>query len=88
MTQGLLVSRTTKLNLCKVAAKERSVVATENYKKYRNLYNLLLRTSKKMYFDKNFELFKHNPKRTWDLLKEATNLTKSHDNVEKLTMNN
>jgi len=71
-----------------VAAKERSVVATENYKKYRNLYNLLLRTSKKMYFDKNFELFKHNPKRTWDLLKEATNLTKSHDNVEKLTMNN
>ena len=35
MTQGLLISRTTKLELCKKAAKERSQLAIEQYKKYR-----------------------------------------------------
>jgi len=88
MTQGLLVSRATKLELCKKAAKERTQLASENYKKYRNLYNTLLRNSKKMYFDKGFDLFKHNPKKTWDLLKEATNLTKSNDSVSQLTVEN
>jgi len=41
-----------------------------------------------MYFDKNFELHKKNPKKTWDLLKEATNLTKSNDKIESLKINN
>ena len=41
-----------------------------------------------MYFDKNFDLFKRNPKKTWDLLKEASNLTKSNDKIEKLIVNN
>ena len=64
MTAGLMISRTKKLELCKLAARDRNNVTTEKYKKYRNLYNSLLRTSKKMYFDKNFDLFKKNPKKT------------------------
>jgi len=39
-----------------------------------------------MYFDKNFELHKRNPKKTWELLKEATYLTKSSDKIEKLNI--
>ena len=41
-----------------------------------------------MYFDKNFDLFKKNPKKTWDLLKEATNLNKCNSQIDKLTINN
>ncbi len=88
MTAGLLVSRLRKNNLRITAAKERTPQATENYRKYRNAYNCILRNSKKLYFDKNFDLHKHNPKKTWELLKEATNLTKSSDKIEKLNINN
>jgi hypothetical protein len=88
MTAGLMISRATKLELCKKATRDRNNIATENYRRYRNIYNSLLRTSKKMYFDKNFDLFKKNPKKTWDLLKEATNLNKSNNQIEKLMINN
>jgi len=87
MTAGLLVSRLTKLELCKKAAKNRTPESVNTYKKYRNCYNTLLRISKKMYFDKSFDLHKRNPKKTWELLKEATNLTKSNDKIENLTIN-
>ena len=88
MTTGLLVSRKRKLELCKIAAKERTVLATQNYRKYRNLFNTLMRASKKLYFGSNLEFHKKNPKKTWDILKEAANLHKSNDTVEKIVVNN
>jgi len=88
MTAGLLISRQTKLELCKKAAKERSQEATQKYRKYRNLFNTLIRLSKKMYFGSNLNLHRKNPKKTWDLLKEAANLSKSTDGVEKIISNN
>jgi hypothetical protein len=64
MTTGLLVSRSKKLELCKISSKERTGTpqSFENYKKYGNTYNSLLRLSKKMYFDKNFEIVKKKQK--------------------------
>jgi len=88
MTEGLLKSRNTKINLCKSAALNRSVEALNLYKNYRNIYNSLVRLSKKMYFEQNFETHKKNPKKTWDLLKEAANLNKSNDTIEQLIINN
>ena len=41
-----------------------------------------------MYFNSNFAKFKKNQKKTWELLKEAANLNKSNDNVDKLCVNN
>ena len=67
MTTGLMISRAKKIDLCKKAAKDRNNESTEKYKKYRNIYNSLLRISKKMYFDKNFDLFKRNPKKNMGL---------------------
>jgi len=58
MTEGLLISRLTKIKLCKAAAATRSLESANSYKAYRNLYNSVLRLSKKMYFEKNFELHK------------------------------
>ena len=63
MTQGLLISRKTKIELHKATIKERSPLATENYKKYRNIFNQLVRASKKLYFNNNFEKHKKNPKK-------------------------
>jgi hypothetical protein len=88
MTSGLLISRSTKIKLHKVAVKERTQQSMTHYRNFRNLYNATLRISKKMYFDKNFSLNKKNPKRTWELLKEAANLKKSNDQINSLNINN
>ena len=85
LTNGLLISRQTKLELCKKATKERTNDSVQKYKTYRNLFNKLLRISKKMYFDSNFNINKKNPKKTWQLLKEAANLNSSSDAVEKIS---
>ena len=63
MTAGLLVSRKTKLQLHK-----RSLVSpTDNniskYRNYRNIYNRLIRHSKKLYFEKGFYRARRNPKK-------------------------
>jgi hypothetical protein len=57
MTQGLLLSRSTKLNLSKTAAKNPTLLNLQNYKNSYNLYNKTLSAVKKLYFDQ--ELVKH-----------------------------
>jgi len=47
MTQGLLVSRQTKLKLHKISIHTPSPVNIQSYKNFRNLYNKILRASKK-----------------------------------------
>ena len=58
MTQGLLISRKTKIGLHKLAVKERTKLTSDNYKKYRNIFNQLVQASKKLYFNNNFEKHK------------------------------
>ena len=71
MTSGLLVSRSTKNELYK-----KSLVDHQNfhekYKMYRNLYHKVIRASKQLYLDSNFNKYQKCPKKTWDLLKETT----------------
>ena len=71
MTSGLLVSRSTKYELYK-----KSLVDHQNfhekYKMYRNLYHKVIRASKQLYLDSNFNKYQKCPKKTWDLLKETT----------------
>jgi hypothetical protein len=50
MTNGLLISRINKNNLHKTAVQTPSVENVDRYKAYRNVYNKLLRASKKTYF--------------------------------------
>ena len=82
MTKGLLISRMTKNNLYKSAVKLRTNEAWIKFKSYRNIYNSVLRNSKKIYFSSNLEKNQKNPKKTWDLLKEAANISKSHEKIE------
>jgi hypothetical protein len=71
MTAGILTSRRKKLVLQKKVLVNPALYKNE-YKIYRNLYNSVVRASKKMYIEDNFKKFEKNPKKTWDLLKETT----------------
>ncbi len=53
MTSGLLVSRNTKLRLHKISIDNPSNTNITAYRKYRNIYNSVLRNSKKLYFESN-----------------------------------
>jgi hypothetical protein len=87
MTNGLLISRSNKLKLQKLAVNSRLPIDINKFRQYRNIFNGLVRASKKMYFEQNLHIYKRNPKKTWDLLKEATNLTKNACKIDKLKIN-
>jgi hypothetical protein len=72
MTQGLLVSRLTKIKLGKNSFKMPTPANIQIYKNYRNLYNSLIRTSKKLFFEQQLTLYQSNSKKTWELINLAT----------------
>jgi hypothetical protein len=86
MTAGLLISRTTKNKLHKTAICFPLPENVTKYKNYRNLYNTLLRKSKSKYFEDSLNENVKNPKKTWDILKEATVGTKFNPKIEKITV--
>jgi len=88
ITPGLLVSRQTKLKLLKTLIKTPNQVNSLAYKNYRNLYNKTLRASKKLYYDNSLAKAKNNPKKTWNIMKEALNLNHSKPKIEKIVENN
>jgi hypothetical protein len=88
MTKGLLISRSQKITLHKLAIKHRTPEHTTTYRKYRNLYNSLIKASKKLYFQKSFNESKGNPKNTWRLIGEALNNQKPQQKVEKIQTTN
>ena len=71
MTSGLLVSCKHKIDLHKSILKKCPILK-EKYKLYRNIYNSLIRLSKKIYFEQGLRKYKSNPKKTWELLNEIT----------------
>jgi len=73
MTKGLLISRMEKIRLSSLAAKNPSLESKEVYKRYRNLFNTVLRTGKKLYYERELKKNVSNLKKTWELIKSATN---------------
>jgi hypothetical protein len=87
MTQGLLVSRMTKLRLHKMAIQSPTEANVTSYKRYRNIYNGLIRVSRKWYFDDGLKNSKKDPKKTWKLINEALNRSSSNEKIEKVKVN-
>ena len=84
MTPGLMKSRKHKLYLAK-AARNGDLVADEKFKNYRNLYNKLIKLSKKMFYEEKINKCKHNKKALFDILYEATGLkSETSENIEKI----
>ena len=88
LTKGLLISRNTKNTLHKLSLSEPTTANMEKFKVYRNIYNSTLRKSKKIYFETNLNLHKKNPKKTWNLLKEATNLKSPTQKISEIKIGN
>lgn len=88
MTHGLLKSRSTKIQLHKKALKHPTPEHISKYKEYRNIYNRLIKASKKLYFNRGFEKAKRDPRRTWSLVREALNTNQKQQTVEKIVTNN
>jgi len=72
-TAGLLVSRRRKIRLDKIAARTRKHNDIANYKKFRNLYNTVVRAAKKIYYTKQLQTYQANMKKTWQILYSAIN---------------
>ena len=86
MTKGLLVSRANKLKLHKKSITEPTETNLSAYRSFRNLYTKILRASKKLYFDVNFQNAKNNPKKTWDLIREAIGSEPKNSKISTLTV--
>jgi hypothetical protein len=65
-----------KLYLAKCAVQVPSIDNKTMYNRYRNLYNTVIKTSKKISFEKEFEKHKSNLKITWDILRKAIRKSK------------
>ncbi len=88
VTPGILISRTRKFLLAAIFSKDRSPVNKSAYNVYRNLYNRVLKTAKKLYFDREFAKYKSNLKKTWDTIKFAINSdSKNANSISELFFN-
>ena len=66
-----------------------SVEILNAYKQFRNLYNQLIRASKKMYYSEKIDSLKHDPKSLWKTLNEAINRKQSkNSSIDSILVNN
>ena len=73
ITSGLLTSRWKKIELEKFLLVNPSPASKTLFKTFRNVYNKILRSAKKMYFEKQLFLNQSNAKQTWNLIRLAMN---------------
>jgi capsular polysaccharide biosynthesis protein len=82
MTNGLLTSRRTKIELLKKSIDNPTFFNCETYKIYRNLYNKLVRIAKKNHIHEKLKENQKNPRKTWDILNEITGKSKSNSSIQ------
>ena len=78
--KGILISRLRKIALCKASVKNPSPQLINEFKTYRNLYNKVIKTSKKLYFQSELIKNQSNLKKTCLLLRKAVNNKSKKDN--------
>jgi exonuclease III len=76
-TNELLISHRKKLYLGKCAARNPTKLNVNKYKLYRNIYNSVVRNSKKLYYETELEKHKNYLRVMWDILRRAIRKTKS-----------
>ena len=68
MSRGILTSRKHKNELSKICLKIPSTLNIVKFKKYRNLYNVVIRNAKKLYYEKQLFENQKNLRKTWQIL--------------------
>ena len=73
MSKGILTSRREKIRLSKLCFSHPTPLNTIVFKKYRNMYNKIVKVAKKMSYDRLFKKFQSNLSKTWQLIHEVIN---------------
>ena len=81
MTKGLLASRRTKLKLLLISKENPSVENLNAYKQFRNLYNQLIRASKRLYYSEKIDSSKIDPKSLWKTIYRKQSKNSSIDSI-------
>ena len=76
MSSGILISRKRKQFLSKTCLKNPTAANTDQFKRFRNLYNLVIKTAKKLYYEKQLTLNQKNLRKTWQILFSSINKSK------------
>ena len=88
MSSGMLTSRRNKGLLYKVQLKNPTFTNREKFKKFRNLYNTIVRTAKKNFFQSQIESNAKNLRKTWQILSTAIRKNKTNkDSCSSLFVN-
>jgi hypothetical protein len=74
--------------LHKIASNTPTEYNLTKYKNYRNIYNSVIRASKKHYFKSYLKANEKNPKKTWETIKEAINSSKTTNKIYSILSNN
>ena len=72
ITKGIMHSIKQRNKLYKIAITTQNTIDLNNYKKYRNQLNSLIRLSRKMYYSQQCENNKDNPNGLWETIKDLT----------------
>jgi hypothetical protein len=80
-------SRNHKFKLAKLCHTSPSQLNVDNYKLYRNHYNVLVRAAKKLYFANILKINSKNLKKTWSILNEAINKKSSKNPITEIIFN-
>ena len=78
-TQGLKISSRKKKKLYKKSLKNPNRV--ETYRKYRNLFNKLIKLAKSNYYSNLLDQHKHDIRKTWSVLRESIFKTKAEKTI-------
>ena len=88
MSSGILISRKRKQFLSKTSLKNPTAANIDQFKRFRNLYNLVIKTAKKLYYEKQLTLNQKNLRKTWQILFSSINKSKKNrQDLSHLTIN-
>ena len=87
MTPGLLTSRRTKIHLHHTALTDNTQDNWDKYRTYRNLFNKLIKASKRQHYDNHLKTHAKNSKKTWEILKELTTGKTTQVKIDKIKVN-
>jgi hypothetical protein len=86
MTQGLLVSRRTKISLEHLHANNPTDLNLTKYKNYRNIYNSTVRLCKKLFYAHELDINSKNLRKTWSILNDVLQNLKISNRSQQLIL--
>lgn len=84
MSKGLLISRRKKMVLARKIKRDKSEILLAYYRTYRNIYNRLIKASKKAHFYRKIENSNGNSKVIWNTINEALNNNSNSASIESI----